>query len=78
MYLTQTQCYYRNQKSIISLALDWIIKKFTYIIITVPVAQWIARWTSNPKVLGFKVSFLLYNLPKIMSLYFWCYEFESY
>ena len=52
MYLTQTQCYYRNQKSIISLALDWIIKKFTYIIITVPVAQWIARWTSNPKVPG--------------------------
>ena len=52
MYLAQTQCYYRNQKSIISLALDWIIKKFTYIIITVPVAQWIARWTSNPKVVG--------------------------
>ena len=65
MYLTQTQCYYRNQKSIISLALDWIIKKFTYIIITVPVAQWIARWTSNPKVLGFEVTFYYTTYPKL-------------
>ena len=36
-----------------------------YRTITVPVAQWIARWTSNPKVLGFEVSFYNTTYPKL-------------